>query len=91
LYAEAVQVSECQFLFPASLEGSSLIIVHSSDEQMSKTHFFHSLSVIKSHGKGFGSNILSAANVPDFVHDGKLTIKAELQIAPATEGVFSLN
>jgi hypothetical protein len=88
--AEAVQVSEHQFLFPASMDGSRLTIVHPSDEQMLKICSLTSLSV-PFHGSDISyGNMLTAAEVLDFVSDGKLTINAEIQIVPLNKRV-SLN
>jgi hypothetical protein len=92
--ARAVQVSERQFLFPASLTGSSITVSHPSDDQESiQIHFNDTNSdLMHENGSSLGLNpVFTATEALDFVHNGKLTIRAEIQIAPAMERVFSLN
>jgi hypothetical protein len=73
------------------LGASSLTVVHPSDEKMSKNRSFPSSAVVDSHGSNKGYlTLLTAADVPDFVHDGKLTINADIQIVPANKRI-SLN
>jgi hypothetical protein len=95
-FAEASQVSELHFLFPASMDCSSLTVVHPSDDHVHKSKklsfpaFRISYSIFGNSNGPFTT--LTVDEAPDFVHDGKLTIKAEIQIAPATtEREFSLN
>jgi hypothetical protein len=91
--AEAVQESECQFLFPASLKGSNTVIVHPSDEQKSDINnvYDEDGDIIGFGESAFGfSNLFTAAEALDFVSDGKLTINADIQIAPLKKRV-SLN
>jgi hypothetical protein len=85
-------VSERQFLFPALLKGTSLTVVHPTDEQKSTKRSFNDTDVIDECMIGFGFYyMLTVAEIRDFVSDGKLTIKAEIQLTPATEREFSFN
>jgi hypothetical protein len=86
IYAVAVLGFESDFLFPASINGSSLTVLHPSDDQKSVKNYFADGDVINCNESGLGyTTMVIAADVLDYEADGMFTIKAEIQIAPSTE------